>query len=319
MSLQSSNKVSNDSANDVATTDKVSNDELSSDDDCLAPDAQCLVFDPNTEQLFRQINSSAEGACLEELANFGKCRIANDGLVWDDQFTVAFLRHFDDSLTVEGVESTFASQSEPENPVHYGRSDDDAASDNGRQILEDQEDECCESTSDTDGRDLDWKPPIWTSRRNAGHRNFDCPIERHVVSRKHYVYLVKQSAGNLEWKEASTLKPDVIASYWSKFGHFSQPPPSNTVKMLPKVHAKKKSNEKREILPVCIKNGEAFYLVEKLLDRRVEVDGQVYYHVKWVGCDDPEEQTWEPECNLDCESLIHAFNAQRESQLLLRA
>ncbi|CAG9765104.1 unnamed protein product [Ceutorhynchus assimilis] len=51
------------------------------------------------------------------------------------------------------------------------------------------------------------------------------------------------------------------------------------------------------------------YVVEKIIDFRMK-NGVKEYLLKWIGYDD-KDNTWEPEGNLDCPSLIKAFEADR--------
>ena len=57
-------------------------------------------------------------------------------------------------------------------------------------------------------------------------------------------------------------------------------------------------------------NDEDYDEIEKIVDKRVDSDGQVEYFVKWKGYGD-EENTWLPIENIDAEEMIKDYENKR--------
>ncbi|XP_032307924.1 chromobox protein homolog 3 [Drosophila ananassae] len=52
------------------------------------------------------------------------------------------------------------------------------------------------------------------------------------------------------------------------------------------------------------------FVVSRVCDRRINLQGQLEYRVHWEHCPDSDD-TWEKASNLNCEALINSFERQR--------
>lgn len=79
--------------------------------------------------------------------------------------------------------------------------------------------------------------------------------------------------------------------------------------------SKRNSPEPPQIVPVEQAAPDE-YIVEKIIDSRINEKGIKEYLLKWIGYEE-KDNTWEPEENLDCPGLIDAFEkekAKREAE-----
>lgn len=69
----------------------------------------------------------------------------------------------------------------------------------------------------------------------------------------------------------------------------------------------------RSIMSGSGSDGEEEFIVEKILEKKV-VAGKVQYYLKWKGYGE-DENSWEPEENLDCPELINEFEEQLKKKI----
>ena len=63
-------------------------------------------------------------------------------------------------------------------------------------------------------------------------------------------------------------------------------------------------------------DAEVEYEVEKILDKRIK-KGKTEYYIKWKGYDNEEDNTWEPQENLDCEDKIQDYEKKNKVGIFL--
>ena len=62
-----------------------------------------------------------------------------------------------------------------------------------------------------------------------------------------------------------------------------------------------------------VQDGEV-YSMEKILDKRISKKGKkVEYLIKWDGYG-PEDNTWEPECNIYCPVMLRTFEEKLKKE-----
>lgn len=62
---------------------------------------------------------------------------------------------------------------------------------------------------------------------------------------------------------------------------------------------------------------EEVFHVENILDKKI-IDGIIHYKVKWLGYDDPNDDTWEPIDNCHCKDLLDKYEEEHAGEPVQR-
>ena len=119
--------------------------------------------------------------------------------------------------------------------------------------------------------------------------------------------------------ESPTISFNEIITNFKPFAVKSRPEPFSeqieTIENKNSIEAKSITETEYNTQPIDQKQDEhepKEYIVERVVDKRITVDGKIEYFLKWKDWDD-STNTWEPEEHINCRSLIAKFEQENNT------
>ena len=119
-------------------------------------------------------------------------------------------------------------------------------------------------------------------------------LDKRTLNNGNIEYLIKWKGYNMPdddtWEPKSNLDENIVESFEKTL---------------------MKENIRKKIVEV---DSENEFVVEKLLEKRTSRNGNIEYLVKWEGYDEPEDDTWEPVCNIEKQMIVEFEKTQEKKE-----